>query len=290
MCKLTQLNRPFIVCVLTDRSPAATVATMRAALYDGADAYEVNLPALAAAPPDELRQVFDAVPRPVYTSCRRADFMTVYGLSRAELPDWDDAERMQRQLDALTLGSLAIDMEMDTFDPRPAPPLGTAEAATFGQTAGPAAELTHQTKAVRRQREIIEAAHAAGGEVILSCHTGRVQTTANLIEIALLAAERAADLVKIVSPCPTSADLLALLAATAHLTAQLPIPFILVGAGENGTLSRTIGVTLGSSWALGQQSLQPGGFHPQPLVAHLRDIFRLIPWRYRATIAAPEDS
>lgn len=279
---LTSLARPFIVCVLTDRTVDAAIATMRLALYEGADAYEVNLPALGAADAQSLRRLFSAVDRPIYTSCRRADFMTVYGFERREVPTWSDEERMQRQLDALALGSVAIDMEMDTFDPRPAPPLSAAEAEAFGGSTGEPAELSHDPAALEQQRAIIADAHAAGGEVILSCHTGRPQSRDDLRRIAHLAAERGGDLVKIVSPCPRLEDLLALLEATARLKEHLAIPSILVGAGENGALSRTIGMTLGSAWALGQQTLTPGGFHPQPLVAHLREIRRLVPWRYHA--------
>ncbi|MCZ7570026.1 MAG: type I 3-dehydroquinate dehydratase [Ardenticatenaceae bacterium] len=282
MKQLTTLARPFIVCVLTDRTVDAAIATMRLALYEGADAYEVNLPALGAAGAQALRRLFSAVDRPIYTSCRRAGFMTVYGFERRELPAWSDEERMQQQLDALSLGSVAIDMEMDTFDPHPAPPLGTPDAEGCGRASGEPAELTRDPAALERQRAIIADAHAAGGEVILSCHTGRPQSRDGLMRIAGLAAERGADLVKIVSPCPRLEDLLALIEATARLAERLPLPFILVGAGENGTLSRTIGMALGSAWALGQQTLTPGGFHPQPLVAHLREIRRLVPWRYHA--------
>jgi len=277
---LSRLPQPFIVCVLTDRTVPDTIVTIRNALYQGADAYEVNLPALAGAGSDALRRLFSVANRPLYTSCRRADFMTVYGIPLANLPTWSEEERMQRQLEALALGSVAVDMEMDTFDPQPAPPLGTPQAQQFSQTAGDPAELTHNPAALARQQEVIKAAHARGGEVILSCHTGRPQTTEQLVQIARWAGERGADLVKIVSPCPTVDWLLALLAATARLKEKLSTPFILVGAGEMGSLSRTIGMTLGAGWALGQQALQPGGFHPQPLVAHLHEIRRLIPWRY----------
>lgn len=280
MKRLSALSRPFIVCVLTDRTVDETIATIRLALYEGADAYELNLPALKGVSLETIAPILTATDRPIYTSCRRADFMTVYGLSLRELPVWSEAVRMKRQLDALSLGSVAIDMEMDTFDPHPAPPLDSPEAAAFAQGRGEPAELTHDPAALARQREIIDAAHEAGAEVILSCHTGRPQSSDRLIALAKLALERGADLVKIVSPCPRLDDLLALFEATGQLKNLMPIPYTLLGSGETGSLSRTIGVTLGSGWALGQQALVPGGFHPQPLVAHLREILRLLPWRY----------
>lgn len=274
---LTDLPRPFIVCVLTDRAPDATIATMRLARLDGADAYELNLPLLAGAAPETLRAILAAVDRPTYTSCRRAGFMRVYGVAPESLPAWDDAERMQRQIDALALGSAALDMEMDTFDPNPAPPLG---APSEGEAPGEPLELTYDRAAVDAQREVIAAARRAAGQAVLSCHTGRPQPADSLIRIANVAAERGADLVKIVSPCPRLEDLLALLEATGRLRASLGVPFTLVGAGACGSPSRTVGATLGSGWVLAQQTLAPGGFHEQPLVAQAREILRLLPWRY----------
>ena len=278
--RLTELSRPFIVCNVTDRTPQAAVATMRLALLDGAGAFELNLPALAHATPEDLRAVFSAVDRPTYTSCRRAEFMTVYGIPPAELPAWTDDDRMRRQLEALRLGSVALDMELDTFDPHPAPPLGTDEAARFARAGSGPAEVTHQSTAIARQREVIEATHEAGGDVILSCHTGRPLPAADLVALGELAEGRGADLLKIVTPCLTLDDLLAVFAASAKLRARLSIPFTLIGAGEVGLLSRSLGVAFGSAWAIGQQTLTPNGFHAQPLVAQLREIFRLIPWRY----------
>jgi hypothetical protein len=277
---LAALARPFIVCVLTDRSVDAAVATMRLARLDGADAYELNLPLLLDSSPERLRALFTSAARPVYTSCRRRAFLRVYGVDPDQLPLWDDAERMARQLAALQLGSVAIDMELDCFDPRPAPPLGTAESAQVAELPGPPFELTDDPGAVTCQQQIIATAHAAGGDVILSCHTGRPQRSTDLVRIAWVAAARGADLVKIVTPCPQMSDLLDLFEATARLRIELPIPFTLVGAAACGSLSRTIGPTMGSGWVLAQQTFVPGGFHEQPLVAQAREILRLIPWRY----------
>lgn len=276
---LSQLPRPFIVAVITDRDPAAAMATMRLAALDGADACELNLPALGPMSGADLATLLATAPTPVYTTARRREFMTVYGIDIANLPDWDDEERMERQLAAIPLGARAIDIEMDTFAPQPAPPLGTEEAMAFATTTGPPAELAEDAAAIARQREVAARAHELGAEVLFSCHTGRPQETASLLAIAATARDRGADLVKIVTPCPTLPDLFAVLTASTRLATELPIPCTVVGAGPGGDISRTIGVNFGAAWALGQQTLTPGGFHPQPLVAHLRETIRLIPWR-----------
>jgi Type I 3-dehydroquinase len=280
--RLTRLPRPFIVCVLTDRSGAETIATMRLAAYEGAHAYELNLPLHAAADDATLRAIFRAVDRPVYTTCRRKAFMAVYGINDSFVADWGDDERMERQLRSIPLGSVAIDLELDTFDPKPAP---TWNKEMVGDHAG-VAEITCDRDAIARQRVVIDAAHEAGAEVIVSCHTGRPQSHEALIAVAHAGAERGADLIKIVSPCEGLEDVIELLTATGRLSEELRIPFTLVGAGESARLTRLLGTCLGSSWVLAQQTLVPGGFHEQPLVAHARDVFRLVP-RYVAGSRVP---
>jgi hypothetical protein len=274
---LTRLPRPFIVSVITDRSPAAGVAAIRTSALEGAHAFEINLPLYPAASPNDLASLFAATDRPVYTTCRRAAFMTVYGIPRADLPEWSDDERMDRQLAAVGQGSAAIDIEMDTFDPRPAPSAGLSdhEAASVG----PACELTDDPAAIRRQRDVASAARNAGAEVAFSCHTGRPQTVDGLLAIAMSAVDRGADLLKIVTPCATTAHLFDVLEATRRMARGLPIPFVLVGSGKAGDISRLIGVNFGCSWVIAQPALTAGGFHAQPLVAHAREILRLMPWR-----------
>lgn len=273
---LARLPRPFIVAVITDRTPAGAVASMRQAALDGAHASEVNLPLYPLAGPSELAPVFAATGRPVYTTCRRADFMTVYGIPPQDLPAWSDDERIDRQLSMIAAGSCAIDIEMDTFDPHPA---GEGGGLAASESPGPARELTREPAAVRRQSEAARHARSLGAEVLLSCHTGRPQAIDSLLEIGRLAVERGADLLKIVTPCAGTADLYAALEATRRMAACLPIPFTLVGAGPSGDLSRLIGVNFGSGWVIAQPALVPGGFHPQPLVSQARETIRLVPWR-----------
>lgn len=284
--RLSVLGRPFVVAVVTDRDAAAAEATMRLAALDGAAAFELNLPALPAATPDELRHLFAATGRPVYTTCRRRDFMTVYGIPREELPAWDDEERVARQLAAIPLGARAIDLEMDTFDPRPPPPPGGAGENLAG--AGDPAEFSEDPTAVARQRATAARARELGAETLFSCHTGRPQPVESLLAIAVAARQRGADLVKIVSPCRDAADLYAVLEATRRLAGCLDRPFTLIGSGPPGDLSRLIGVNFGAAWAIGQQTHRPGAFHPQPLVWQLRETIRLIPWR--APLAADADT
>ncbi len=267
MTLLTELNRPFIVAVATDRTVAGMLETIARAADEGADAVELNLPAISDVLSEELLEMLANAPLPVYTTCRRRQFMTVYGFDIGDLPNWTDDERMERQLAALHFGSVAIDIEMDTFDPHPAP--GTLAATDLAVGVGAPAELSCDREAIQRQREIIDEAHTAGAEVLLSCHTGRPQTAESIRAIGEAAVERGADLLKIVTPCRHADDLAIVYGAMSAMAASLPIPCVVIGSGNAGLESRTEGWRHGSSWIIAQRERVAGGFAEQPLVREM---------------------
>lgn len=269
------LPRPFIVGVIAERTTAAAARVRGLAARDGADAFELNLPPLHGATAADLASLFAGSKGPMYTTCRRRAFMAVYGIEPNDLPDWSDEERMQRQLTLIASGSVAIDMELDTFDPNPAPPLGSEAAEHFAATAGEPAELSWSNSAISRQRDITAAAHALGADVLMSCHTGRPQPVDGLLAIAATAIDRGADLLKIVSPCRDRRDLAALFEATARLSATTDLPFAIIGAGPAGKVSRLIGGHVGSSWLIGRPSGVVHGFPGQPSIEQLGAVRRL---------------
>src|SRR5262245_37513535 len=118
MVSLTKLPRPFVVGVVVERTSTAAARAAAAAFRTGADTVELNLASLR----DDAgldRTFFCRFRQPIYTSCRRAPFMAVYGTRFARLPVLADEERMQRQVDLLAHGSAGIDVEADTFSPGP---------------------------------------------------------------------------------------------------------------------------------------------------------------------------
>lgn len=254
--RLSALKRPFIVCVLADRTVAATAATMARALYAGADAFELNLPLLADQPREAVRALVQRSARPIYTSCRRAGFMTIYG--RGAVPEWADEERMQRQLDLLCAGSAAVDIELDAFD------------ADCG------AGISDDPNAVARQRAVAEAARTAGAEALFSCHASVALSAERVAAIAAEAVARGGDLFKLVAPARTTEDALALLAAAARLRREDAVPATIVGSGRPGRFTRLLAPVLGGGWALAQEDLFAGGFPEQPPVRETREALRIL--------------
>lgn len=278
---LSQIPRPFIVGVVVEDVAEKIVPAVTRAAAAGCQAAEVNLTALGATgcvpwTSEELSNLSI----PVYTSARRRAFMAAYGLPSPTLPELDDETRMRWQLELLSRGSVALDLELDAFARVPAPAPGTAAAAALGAERGPTCELTHDLEAVERQRRVIADAHERGGEVIASCHTGTRQGVDDLVTIVMTAADRGADLVKVVTPCPEVDDLAELLRATAQLCELGRIPFTLVGVGPCGALSRYVGPHLGSGWTFAST---PGGswsFAEQPTATDLHQVLAAISWRY----------
>lgn len=261
--RLTSLPQPFIVAVSTDRTIEAAKRTVTLALEQGAHAVELNLPALHRCADRELAHLLRWSPLPIYTSCLRPHRMEIYGIDRGSLPAWSDAERMERLLWAAAHGACAIDIALDTFDAR-----GCLDAP----------EITDDPAAVRRQRDVAARAHRAGADVMFTCRTGQPMTGAQLIGIAQRALDRGGDLLEIVMPCATDDDLRTLFRATSHLSAVSPIPFVLLGVGNEGLASRTLGPKFGSCWYIAQTERKPGGFQEQPLVSEVVGGTPLVPW------------
>lgn len=266
MAALLALDRPFVVGVVTDRSVAAAELSVASASRDGADAVELNLPAIGTLSADELGVLAGLGPV-VYTSCRRAAFMAVYGLDPSMCPRRSEQQRMEDQIALLGLGSRAIDMELDTFDPSPAPVLGSQGAVAMAGAHGEPFEMSRDNSAVAKQQEVVARTKALGGEVIASCHTGRRQTADQLVAIVETAAARGADLVKVVTSSLDAGDVDQIYEAHARLRSG--VPFALIGTGPAGDVTRRPGPRSSSSWYLGRPSVSSYPFAGQPPVSEL---------------------
>lgn len=262
--RLTDLARPFVVCVITDTTAADAESTMQGGVAAGADAFELNLPFLAREEPSLAAGLFAASRKPTYTSCRRADFMTAYG--RGAVPVWDDEERMRRQLSCLELGSVAADVEMDAFD----------EPSQEG--------VSWDAAAVREQRSVAHAIDRLGGEALMSCHAGRSLSAEEIVAIGHAARERGGRLLKVVTAVVDRPQAMQALMGAVRLHDEGVIPATVIAAGMLGRFTRVAGPMLTHGWALCQQQCAEGGFRDQPLVATMSPI---VHWLTDQTVEKP---
>jgi len=256
VARLTQLPRPFIVAVITGRTSTAIAAAMQRAAYAGAHACELNLPLVDVDQWAMMSSLVASSPRPVYTSCRRAAFMDVYG--RGPVSHWDEGERMARQLELLDRGSVALDIELDAFD----------DAQPVGVTDHPAA--------ITEQMRTVATAHELGKEVVFSCHATQPLSRDEVIDSARIAQERGGDLAKIVAPATDEEQALDYLAAATAINRNKMLPTTVIAAGKAGRFTRLLAPVLGRSWALCQEHIEDGGFPDQPPIADAREALRIL--------------
>ena len=271
--KLTALARPFICCVLIDDdSPDAVIRTIKLAEYEGADAFELDLQSLAPEHrrPQAVAPIFAATNRPVFTVYRR------YDMTQPE-PAWyepDEEVRMQLQLDCLDVGSIGLDMELDTFAPNPNPWPPTPAGLRYAwDTASPPREVSKEPRTVEKQCRLIEEAHRRGGEVLASSHCLTRLTADGAVAMGRLAEERGADAVKIVRFNGTYGDIVDTLAATVAMRESLNIPFVMMAMGEFGKLTRPMAPLLGSMLVFAKVDYRPGGFFDQPPIRAMKAVF-----------------
>jgi hypothetical protein len=273
------LPRPFICGVLIDDpTPEGVLRTMKLAEYEGADAFVLELQGLApdCRTSEALRPIFRHATRPIFTVYRR---YTLRGANfvPAEL---DEAARMRLQLDLIDLGSFGFDMELDTYDPRPGPPIQTEAGRRHAfDRDSPPREVSDDPRAVERQAALIEAAHRRGGEVLASAHTLTRMTTAGALAVGRLAEARGADALKIVQFCASHEDALEALQTNVTLARELTIPFVHMAMGEYGKLVRPLAPLFGSMLVFARQDYAPGSFLDQPPIRAMRALLSSVDFR-----------
>jgi len=256
MVSLVRLSRPFVVAVVVERSIAAAARATAASLRAGADAVELNLAALTHADQPQ-RPFFRRFAPPVYTSCRRAAFMRVYGRRFARLPARSEETRMDLQLEAVRRGAAGVDIEADTFAPS-------------------ASGWTRDRGAVRRQREVIAAAHRRGATVICSWHPPHKLTFAEALRAVRTLAERGADFVKIVERTRNVPEALDSAAISRRLRDRLPVPFVMLPLGPGAETVRPLMTAFGAAYLLARPPVGSNRLPAQPLVARARQLVDLL--------------
>ena len=255
MVTLTHLRRPFVVGVVVERDSVAAAHAAGAAFQTGADAVELNLASLRD-PKGLNRAFFTQWNRPVYTSCRRAPFMAVYGSKFSRLPARSDEERIEQQIALLAHGSAGLDFEADTFAPN-------------------RDEWTNDRAAIRQQRAVAAAAHRNGAAVIASWHPPRKLTLSEALRAMRALRDRGADFVKIVERVHTRAEALDSLAISLTLREKLDTPFVFLALGAEAERFRPYMTAFGASYLLARPPVGANRLRAQPLVARARALIDL---------------
>lgn len=243
------LPKPFIVSVITDRTPEAAIATIRNSEYDGAQAYDLHLRSLERQyhNTNDLERIIKTTHRPVMLINYRGDATWAN--------DATDEQLVESHLIGVKAGASACDIMGDIFDPSPL-------------------QLSMKPEIIDRQKRLIDQIHGLGAEVIMSTHTfGVHMSTERAVEQLTQLQSRGADMVKLAELVSSEEELMESFRTTVALKNELKVPFIHICMGQYGKLHRFVGPMLGSSLIFCVQNYQPGALMDQPLVRAARRVF-----------------
>ena len=223
--KLDFLNsyRPTVTVMIQSKTASTAINTIRNAVYEGADAFGLQICRLAPEERKRLREIYaSSSGRPFYITNYRYGYNE--GLS--------DEECMQGLFEGLRLGGMLGDIMGDTFDKDPN-------------------ELTKKAAAVDKQKKLINKIHNMGKEVLMSSHLYRYAKAEEVLEIAYEHQRRGADISKIVTAANNEAEEAENIRITGLLKKELKIPFLFLSGGTHYKIHRLVSPMLGSCMSLG---------------------------------------
>lgn len=222
--KLDFLNnyRPTVTVMIQSETAANAINTIRNAVYEGADAFGLQICRLAPEERKSLKEIYSSsAGRPFYITNYRCGYNE--GLS--------DEECMYGLVEGLKLGGTLGDIMGDTFGKAPD-------------------ELAKNPIAVDKQRKLIEEIHNMGKEVLMSSHLYRYAKAEEVLEIAYEHQRRGADISKIVTAANSEEEEAENIRITSLLKKELKIPFLFLSGGTHYKVHRLVSPMLGSSMSL----------------------------------------
>lgn len=214
--------RPTVTVMIQSETAANAINTIRNAVYEGADAFGLQICRLAHEGRKHLKEIYSSsAGRPFYITNYRYGYNE--GLS--------DEECMHGLIEGLKLGGMLGDVMGDTFDKAPN-------------------ELTKNPIAVDKQRKLIEEIHNMGKEVLMSSHLYRYAEAEEVLEIAYEHQKRGADISKIVTAASSEEEEAENIRITSLLKEELDIPFLFLSGGTHYKIHRLVSPMLGSCMSL----------------------------------------
>ena len=137
-------------------------------------------------------------------------------------------------------------------------------------------ELTSDAAAVEKQKDLVARIHDAGAAVLMSSHVLKFTPPEEVLRIALTQQSRGADIVKIVTAADTEEEERENLKTTLLLKERLSVPFLFLSGGSHCRLHRTLGISLGCSFALCVPEHDALSTKSQPLLSDMRTLGSLL--------------
>lgn len=213
------LPRPVVTCILSERTVAEAVATIKNGEFEGAPAFAIQLEALGREnlTDENLKRIAQATRRPV-----------MFLHYRPAPNPFTDEDRVEMLLRCVRCGAAAIDFTADTFDPSPM-------------------EFSAKPEIVERQKRAIDRAHELGAEVVMSSHVNAPRNCEQVLEHMKAVEQRDPDYAKIVTTADTEEEFLEAVKTTLALRREMKIPFIHLCGGKFALAHRFLSPKLGNA-------------------------------------------
>lgn len=239
-------DRPLLTNMIITETPEECIITAKNAIYDGADAFGIQMERLLPQyrTEENYKKIFQAMgKRPIYITSYR----------EASNTGFTDEQCMEYLADIMAAGATLCDIMGDTFDPTPG-------------------QMTYNPEAVDKQMAFIERMHAMGKEVLMSSHVCKYLKIDEVMKIALAQKERGADIAKIVTAADNEDEEMDNLNTTHILKKELGIPFLFLSGGTHNKLHRTMGPLLGCCMYLVVQQHDRFSAKMQPVLRAAKQI------------------
>ena len=239
-------ERPLLCAMVQDQTPEEMICTIMDSLYDGADAFGIQLCNLKKEYRDEqtLRKIFSYCEgRPIYITSYRGK----------NSKDLCEDERVEYLLMGLRAGATLCDVQGDLYAPCDD-------------------QLTFEPEAVKKQKRLIESIHEMGGEVLMSSHLSRFFTSDEILAFAKEQRARGADVLKIVSKANSNEEMIEGMRAITRLKEEMDTSFLFLAGGRHSRLIRQMGPALGVCMYLCVQRYHPVTTKAQPLLRSVKAI------------------
>ncbi len=241
-------NRPLLVDMIIVETATEAVNNIRNAIYDGADAFGMQM--------ERLRHEYrteDILKKLTAYMGDRPFYITNY--RGAHNKEMGEQERMDELMLALKCGATLVDLTGDTYDPTPG-------------------EMTKNPIAIQKQKDQIARFHEAGGEVLMSSHIFKFMPTEQVVELALEQQSRGADIVKFVTGTENEEQLWENFNTIHALKKELKVPFLFLSNGPWCKMHRVLGPYFGVCMWLCVQKYDALSSRDQPLLRSMSEIVR----------------
>ena len=244
-------DRPTLVCSIGADNAPEVIATMRNAVYDGADAFLLHMEKL----------------KPEYRNKKALEEIISYSENKTVLTlDYrmdgkTDEESAAMLLESIDAGADCIDVFADMFDAR--------DVVCY----------TNAPEAVKKQKELIAAAHEKGAQVLSSVHIFEFAEPEKVLDIALDLEARGADIVKVAAQVNSERQLVEGIRLTNMMRENLKVPFLHICMGQYGKAHRMIAPLFGSSMILCVQKYTEYSHKDKPLLRAAREVYNNIDYK-----------